>query len=165
MKSAAVRTFKFFLHMGIFFVCFSFVLVLTLKFIPVSWTPLMFLRVVEYEGEKEPAIKHEWVSLDQIPNSLQLAVVCTEDQHFLVHHGFDFEQIEVAMKEAEKGKRHRGASTISQQTAKNVFLWPSHSWPRKGFEVWFTVLIELLWSKERIMEVYLNSIEFGPFIY
>jgi monofunctional biosynthetic peptidoglycan transglycosylase len=125
----------------------------------------MFIRMVHPAGKAEARCLHNWVPIEKIPNSLQLAVVCTEDQHFLVHHGFDFDQIRAAMDEADSGGRVRGASTISQQTAKNVFLWPSSSWLRKGFEAWFTVLIEICWSKERIMEVYLNSIEFGDGIY
>lgn len=165
MKTAIGTAFRFCLRAGLFFVSFSLLLVLVLKWLPVSWTPLMFVRVAQHIGDGKAKIEHDWVSADHIANSLQLAVVCTEDQHFLVHHGFDFEQIQVAMDEAEKGGRVRGASTISQQTAKNVFLWPSSSFLRKGFEVWFTALIELLWGKQRIMEVYLNSIEFGDGIY
>jgi monofunctional biosynthetic peptidoglycan transglycosylase len=95
-----------------------------------------------------------------------LAVVCSEDQNFLSHHGFDFKAIEKAVDESKKATRRlRGASTISQQTAKNVFLWPQRSWVRKGLEAWFTGLIEILWSKKRILEVYLNSIEMGDGIY
>ena len=106
------------------------------------------------------------VSLDEIAN-LPQAVVTSEDQKFAEHFGFDVEAIEKAKKynEKHKGKKMKGASTISQQTAKNVFLWPSRSWIRKGFEVYFTFLIEVLWSKERILEVYLNVIEMGPGIY
>jgi len=110
-------------------------------------------------------LKHDWVNLDKISPKLQLAVVCSEDQNYLKHGGFDFGAIEKAMKANEKGKKLRGASTISQQTAKNVFLWPGRSYIRKGFEVYFTLLIELFWSKERIMEVYLNSIEMGNGVY
>lgn len=163
--NAVTTFFRYCLKGGIFFVTFSILLVVVLRFLPVSWTPLMFIRLVHPAEGSERRILHQWVSLDRIPNSLQLAVVCSEDQHFLVHHGFDFDQIKQAMDEADDGGRVRGASTISQQTAKNVFLWPSSSWVRKGFEVWFTVLIEVFWSKERIMEVYLNSIEFGDGIY
>jgi monofunctional glycosyltransferase len=94
-----------------------------------------------------------------------LAVVCSEDQNFMNHSGFDMKAIEQSIEASKQGKRLRGASTISQQTAKNVFLWPGRSWIRKGFEVYFTVLIEFVWSKERIMEVYLNSIEMGNGIY
>ncbi|HTL83156.1 MAG TPA: monofunctional biosynthetic peptidoglycan transglycosylase [Bacteroidia bacterium] len=149
---------------AVFFVSFSFLLVLVLRWIPVSYTPLMFIRLVDDKG-KTHRIDHQWVNYEHIPNQLQLAVVCTEDQRFLTHYGFDFESIKDAMDEANDGGRHRGASTISQQTAKNVFLWPQSSWMRKGLETWFTVLIETCWSKRRILEVYLNSIEFGDGIY
>ncbi|HEU4717801.1 MAG TPA: monofunctional biosynthetic peptidoglycan transglycosylase [Bacteroidia bacterium] len=145
----------------IFFCTFSFLLVLVYRWLPVSFTPLMFFR----EATCSAGVKHEWVPLEKISNQLQLAVVSTEDQNFLHHHGFDFGAIRTAMDEAEDGGRRRGGSTISQQTAKNVFLWPSSSFVRKGFEAWFTVLIELTWSKRRIMEVYLNSVEFGKGIY
>lgn len=110
-------------------------------------------------------LKHEWVSLEEISPKLQLAVVCSEDQNYLEHGGFDFAAIKKAMTSNKKGKKLRGASTISQQTAKNVFLWPGRSYVRKGFEVYFTLLIEIFWSKERIMEVYLNSIEMGNGVY
>lgn len=110
-------------------------------------------------------LKHDWVSLEEISPKLQLAVVCSEDQNYLKHYGFDFTAIEKAMKSNEEGKKIRGASTISQQTSKNVFLWPGRSYIRKAFEVYFTLLIELFWSKERIMEVYLNSIEMGNGVY
>lgn len=110
-------------------------------------------------------INHRWVPLDSMSKYLPVAVIASEDQNFLTHDGFDFGAIKNAAEERKSGKRRRGASTISQQTAKNVFLWPESSWTRKGFEVYFTVLIELCWSKERIMEVYLNSIEMGPNIY
>jgi len=99
---------------------------------------------------------HQWKSIDEISTEIQLAVICSEDQNFLIHNGFDVKAIEKAL---------RGGSTISQQTAKNVFLWPQRSWLRKGMETWFTFLIETLWSKERILEVYLNSIEMGNGIY
>lgn len=110
-------------------------------------------------------LKHDWVPLEEISPKLQLAVVCSEDQNYLKHYGFDFKAIEKAMKNNESGGKLRGASTISQQTAKNVFLWPGRSYIRKAFEVYFTLLIELVWSKERIMEVYLNSIEMGKGVY
>jgi monofunctional biosynthetic peptidoglycan transglycosylase len=126
----------------------------------------MLIRCVEQKSNgKEMVLKHHWVSLDNISPKLQLAVVCSEDQNYLKHFGFDFNAIEKAMKSNEDGKKLRGASTISQQTAKNVFLWPGRSYIRKAFEVYFTLLIELIWSKERIMEVYLNSIEMGNGVY
>ena len=114
---------------------------------------------------EEIICKHTWVSREKISRHLPMAVIASEDNRFAQHYGFDFVEINKAVKENNKRKKPRGASTISQQTAKNVFLWPKSSWVRKGFEVYFTCLIELLWSKERIMEVYLNSIEMGKCIY
>jgi len=126
----------------------------------------MLIRVYEQKKAGEKAkLQHKWVPLSKIAQPLVQAVVASEDNLFLEHNGFDFNQIEKALDEAEKGKRVRGASTISQQTAKNVFLWPGKSYIRKGLEAYFTVLIELIWRKERIMEVYLNSIEMGNGIY
>jgi monofunctional biosynthetic peptidoglycan transglycosylase len=140
--------------------------VIFLRFIPVSYSPLMLIRAVQFAGDEDyQGVQHDWVSLEEIPNHMQLAVVCTEDQRFVTHHGFDFEAIKDAFEDAEEGKRVRGGSTISQQTAKNVFLWPSSTWVRKGFEAGYTLLIETFWSKERIMEVYLNTIEFGKGVY
>lgn len=140
--------------------------VIAYRFIPVYFTPLMFIRCIEQKmNGEEMRLKHHWVSLEDMTEALPIAVMSSEDQKFLEHHGFDFKAIEQARKEAERGGRRRGASTISQQTAKNVFLWPSSTWTRKAFETYFTVLIELTWSKERIMEVYLNSIEMGDGIY
>jgi monofunctional biosynthetic peptidoglycan transglycosylase len=110
-------------------------------------------------------LKKDWVPLEEISPNLQLAVVCSEDQNFINHSGFDFEAIDKAMEYNKKHKKTRGASTISQQTAKNVFLWSGRSWIRKGFEVYFTFLIETFWSKQRIMEVYLNVIEMGNGVY
>lgn len=133
---------------------------------PVKVTPLMVIRYFEpNEGTTKTIWKHDWVSLDNISKNLQMAVICSEDQNFLNHSGFDFKAIEKALEYNRKGKRIKGGSTISQQTAKNVFLWPERSWFRKGLETYFTFLIELCWSKERIMEVYLNSIEMGNNIY
>lgn len=142
--------------------------VIVLRRVPVFFTPLMFIRVAQQISDgKEMTLHHHWVPLEEISPSLSLAVMSSEDARFLEHHGFDYKAIEHAairnMKHPEK--RKLGASTISQQTAKNVFLWPGRSWLRKGFEVYFTALIELFWSKERIMEVYLNSIEMGEGIY
>ena len=142
--------------------------VVALRWLPVYFTPLMFIRLGQQVDEgKSMTLHHHWVPLEEISPSLPTAVMASEDAHFLEHHGFDYKAIEHAamrnMKHPEKQKL--GASTISQQTAKNVFLWPGRSWVRKGFEVYFTLLIELMWSKERIMEVYLNSIEMGDGIY
>ncbi|MCI5817589.1 MAG: monofunctional biosynthetic peptidoglycan transglycosylase [Prevotella sp.] len=140
--------------------------VVALRFIPVYFTPLMFIRCAQQisKGE-EIKLKHHWVPLSDISRHLPVAVMASEDQRFLLHHGFDYNAIEQAAMSNLKGGKKRGGSTISQQTAKNVFLWPGRSWVRKGLEAYFTVLIEMTWSKQRIMEVYLNSIEMGPGIY
>lgn len=150
----------------IFFFSSTILAVIAYRFIPVYVTPLMVIRSVQQiaSGDK-PTWKHTWVSFDKISPHLPMAVIASEDNRFAEHSGFDFIEIEKAIKENDKRKKKRGASTISQQTAKNVFLWPQSSWIRKGFEVYFTFLIELCWSKERIMEVYLNSIEMGNGIY
>ena len=140
--------------------------VFVLRWCPVYVTPLMFIRCAQQVSHGEKLrLRHHWVSLSEMSPSLPVAVMASEDQRFLEHHGFDFGEIGKAIKERKEGKRKRGASTISQQTAKNVFLWPRASWLRKGLEVYFTGLIEIMWSKRRIMEVYLNSIETGDGIY
>ncbi|WP_106827974.1 monofunctional biosynthetic peptidoglycan transglycosylase [Parabacteroides pacaensis] len=150
----------------LFLFIFSVLIVVVYKFVPVYYTPIMFIRLYEQAKEgKKMKLEHQWVPLSQISQSLVQAVVASEDNLFLDHNGFDFTQIQKAREEAEKGKRLRGASTISQQTAKNVFLWPHRSFVRKGLEAYFTLLIELIWGKKRIMEVYLNSIEMGDGIY
>lgn len=144
----------------------SILVVVAYKFVPVYYTPLMFIRLYEqFEEGKKLKLAHTWVPMEKIAQPLVQAVVASEDNLFLDHNGFDLEQIQKARSEAEKGGRVRGASTISQQTAKNVFLWPGKSYIRKGIEAYFTLLIEWIWGKERIMEVYLNSIEMGDGIY
>ena len=142
--------------------------VILLRFVPVLITPTMLIRCVQQVTEgRELKLKHYWVPLERISKDMPVAVIASEDAQFMNHHGFDFNAIVHAAERNRKHpeKRKLGASTISQQTAKNVFLWPGRSWARKGFEAYFTVLIELFWSKERIMEVYLNSIEMGEGIY
>lgn len=113
------------------------------------------------------SLDKDWISLDEVPYYVPLAMVASEDQKFMEHSGFDFEAIEKAMKynDRKKGKKIKGGSTISQQTAKNVFCWPQRSWVRKGFETYFTFLIEMLWPKDRIVEVYMNIVELGPGVY
>lgn len=167
MKSGlAKKIFRFFWKAALWFLGLSLFSVVLFRFVPVPITPLMVIRSIEQVfGEDELRLKHDWVSIDKISKHLPLAVVCSEDQNFMNHSGFDLKAIEQSLEASKKGKRLRGASTISQQTAKNVFLWPGRSWVRKGLEVYFTVLIEFVWSKERIMEVYLNSIEMGKGIY
>ena len=142
--------------------------VVALRFIPVVVTPLMLIRCYQQvKAGDELKLSHDWEPLTNISKDLPIAVMASEDAKFLDHHGFDYQAIEHAAKRNSQHheKRKLGASTISQQTAKNVFLWPGRSWVRKGFEVYFTALIELMWPKERIMEVYLNSIEMGNGIY
>ena len=159
--------FHFFLKFAIWFVGLSFFSVVFFKWVPVPITPLMLIRSgQQLLNGKELRLKHDWVSIKKISPHMQLAAVCSEDQNFFTHHGFDFGAMKKAVNESKKKNgKLRGASTISQQTAKNVFLWPQRSWVRKGLEVWFTGLIELIWGKKRILEVYLNSIEMGNGIY
>ncbi len=158
--------FKIIKYTIVSFFVLSILSVVALRWLPVSITPLMVIRCVQHLAKGEPmAIHHKWVSLDNISPYLPVAVMASEDQNFLHHHGFDFNAIQNAAIQRIEGGRRLGGSTISQQTAKNVFLWPTSSWVRKGLEAYFTVLIEFFWSKERIMEVYLNSIEMGPNIY
>lgn len=158
------RLFRFFGKLVLWGVLLSIGLVVLFKFVPIPVTPLMVIRYFENTNETK-TWKHDWVSMDNISKNIQLAVICSEDQKFLDHNGFDLQAIEKAYKQNKKGKRIKGGSTISQQTAKNVFLWPKRSWLRKGLEVYFTFLIETIWGKERILEVYLNSIEMGNSIY
>lgn len=149
-----------------FFLVSSVLAVVTYRWLPVRVTPLMYIRSWQHRGDSVyTSWQHEWVPLDSISPYLPVAVMASEDQNFPRHNGFDFKAILEAQVEYERGGRRRGASTISQQTAKNVFLWPRSSWFRKGLEAYFTILIEAIWPKTRIMEVYLNSIEMGPGIY
>ena len=156
------------LKMIMVFFALSIFSVILFRFFPIPVTPLMIIRCVEQKSSgKEMKLSKEWKSLDKISPVMPLAVMAAEDQNFEEHFGFDLEAIRKAESYNEKhqGKKLKGASTITQQTAKNVFLWPSRSWIRKGFEVYFTFLIEIFWSKKRIMEVYLNVIETGDAIY
>ncbi|MFA6701885.1 MAG: monofunctional biosynthetic peptidoglycan transglycosylase [Dysgonamonadaceae bacterium] len=140
--------------------------VIFFKFAPVHLTPLMGIRLVQQISNNEkPKLHHKWVPNESISDNMKRAVIASEDQRFFDHKGFDKVEIKKAINENKSRKKARGASTISQQTAKNVFLWPKSSWFRKSLEAYFTVLIELFWSKERILEVYLNSMETGDGIY
>lgn len=135
--------------------------VIVYRFVPPPITILMIERAIQGQG-----IDHRWVPLSRMSPDLPRAAIAAEDARFCDHHGFDVGAIEKAMKHDDKHpNRIRGGSTISQQTAKNVFLWPERSWVRKGFEAYFTVLIEAIWGKPRIMEVYLNTVEMGPGVY
>ncbi|WP_299604759.1 monofunctional biosynthetic peptidoglycan transglycosylase [uncultured Aquimarina sp.] len=157
------KVFRFIYKSILAFVLISVLWVLAYKWINVPATPLMIIR--KLQSTEQVTTRHQWVPISKISKNLQLAVICSEDQHFLEHSGFDTVAIQKAIDDHKNGKKLRGASTISQQTAKNVFLWPQRSWIRKGLESYFTFLIELLWSKERILEIYLNSIEMGDHIY
>ena len=157
---------RFIKKVVIYFFLLSILSVIVLRYVPVFFTPLMGIRIVEQvRDKKKPKLLHSWVTYDNISDNIKRAVIASEDQLFFQHKGFDKKQIKKAIEENKKRKRARGASTISQQTAKNVFLWPKSSWFRKGLESYFTVLIELFWSKERILHVYLNSMETGEGMY
>ena len=154
------------LKITICFFCISIFLVVFFKWVPVPYTPLMLVRNIENTLAGKPTkCEHDWVPIEKISRNIQRAVIASEDDTFLTHNGFDFKALQLAYKNNAKGKKIKGGSTISQQTAKNVFLWQGRSYVRKGLEAYFTVLIELIWGKERIMEVYLNSIEMGDGIY
>ncbi|HSD13392.1 MAG TPA: monofunctional biosynthetic peptidoglycan transglycosylase [Flavobacterium sp.] len=165
-RSLRRRVAIFFLKLCLWLFGLSIVSVVIFKFVPVPFTPLMITRALEQrEAGKEMTCSHDWVPLEDISMNLQKAVIASEDGNFLRHNGFDFKALANAYESNQKGKKLKGGSTISQQTAKNVFLWQGRSYLRKGLEAYFTVLIELIWGKERIMEVYLNSIEMGDGVY
>ena len=165
-RTTGQKIFRFFWLLFLWFNIISFAVVLLFKFVPVPFTPLMGIRALEHNSAgKDMICSHEWVPIDEISLNLQKAVIASEDGRFLEHSGFDFEAMQKAFKNNSKGKKLKGGSTISQQTAKNVFLWQGRSYVRKGLEAYYTVLIELIWGKKRIMEVYLNSIEMGDGVY
>jgi monofunctional glycosyltransferase len=167
MTKALKWLFRLLFRLLLWFLFLTIGLTVLYKFVPVPFTPLMAIRMVEQYQDEDQSVRFEkrWKSLNEISRHLPLAVVAAEDQKFLRHNGFDREAIEKAREHNKLGKTVRGASTISQQTAKNVFLWPERSYFRKGLEVYFTFLIETIWSKERILEVYLNVIEMGDGLY
>lgn len=157
---------RFLFKVLLWFVALSVISVVIFRFVPVPFTPLMISRAFEMKDNgREMTSSHDWVPIEEISPNLQKAVIASEDDLFLTHNGFNFKAMQKAFKSNQKGKKLKGGSTISQQTAKNVFLWQGRSYIRKGLEAYFTVLIELLWSKERIMEVYLNSIEMADGVY
>ncbi len=150
----------------LYFFIFSIGITIIYRFVPPPVTFLMLQRVLEQKFDgKEMKLQKDWVPIEEISTIMQRAVIASEDQHFISHWGFDLEAIEKAYNSNKKSKRIKGGSTITQQTAKNVFLWPARSYIRKALEAYFTILIELFWSKERILEVYLNSIEMGDGVY
>jgi len=165
-KNKILRFFKFlFIYLPASFILLSVLMMFALKWVPVYYTPLMLIRSIEYIGDDTFETHKKWRSLDNISKNMAMAVMASEDTRFLTHKGFDWEEIDNAIDASKRGKRLRGASTISQQTAKNVFLFPARSWVRKAFESYYTLGIELIWGKERIMEVYLNVAEMGRGIY
>ncbi len=145
-------------------VVLSVVQVIAARWLPVYRTPLMGMRAWEYRADSKFQTRYEWVPLSDISPQLVMAVIASEDNRFEQHWGFDWVEINKALNR-ERRQRPRGASTITQQVAKNVFLWPGRSWLRKGLEAYYTALIELFWSKRHIMEVYLNVAEMGKGVY
>lgn len=166
MKQIFFKVFRFFFWGAWVLVFAVHVLFALYMWMPVPLTPLMALRSIDKVLElKSPFYSYDWVSLDRMSARLPEAIVAAEDSKFYSHHGFDFDAIEKAAKHNRKSKTVKGGSTVSQQLAKNLFLWPKRSWLRKGLEVYWTVLIEGLWTKDRIMEVYLNVVELGDGVY
>ena len=154
-----------FIKLPLALILLSVLQVLILKWVPVWVTPIMISRSIEYRSDPDFHTVKDWCPIERISPELMKAVITSEDNLFCEHHGFDRKAIKQARKENKEGKRLRGASTISQQTAKNVFTLHGRTMWRKGIEAWYTVLIELIWGKERIMEVYLNVIETGKGVY
>lgn len=165
-ESFKVKCIRFLFKAFLWFLGLSIFSVVLFKFVPVPFTPLMIVRAIENKSTgKENNFSHDWQPIENISVNLQKAVIASEDGTFLIHNGFDFKAMQKAYTNNERGRKIKGGSTISQQTAKNVFLWQGRSYLRKGLEAYFTVLIELIWGKQRIMEVYLNSIEMGDGVY
>ncbi|MCB9206911.1 MAG: monofunctional biosynthetic peptidoglycan transglycosylase [Ignavibacteriales bacterium] len=159
-----IRNTVFFLLM--FFLALTMILVIIFRFLPVPTSSFIVQKRISdiFQDNTQP-VSYDWTNYENISPSIKLAVIAAEDQKFPEHFGFDFDSIEKALSQNEKRKIKRGASTITQQTAKNLFLWSDKSFIRKGLEVYFTLLLEIFWSKERILEVYLNIAEFGENIY
>ena len=159
MRSARPRRgiLRFIAWIALSWLLFTTALVLALRWLDPPTSAFMLRE----QWRHDVTIRQTWVDWVQISAHAKVAVMAAEDQRFAQHHGFDLKSINEALSDRERGRRVRGASTISQQVAKNLFLWPGQSWLRKGLEAWFTVLIELLWPKQRILEVYLNVAEFG----
>jgi monofunctional biosynthetic peptidoglycan transglycosylase len=160
------KTYRFFRKLMLYFFIGSVALTIIYRFVPPPFTYLMIQRLVEQKMDGEDLkLRKDWVSINEMSPYLVRAVIASEDQHFNEHWGFDIEALQKAYQHNQKSKKVKGGSTISQQVAKNVFLWPGRSYFRKGLEAYFTILIEITWSKKRIMEIYLNEIEMGNGIY
>ena len=160
------RIIRFFFRLIIILLLLSVGSVVLYRYVPVPITPLMVRNAIGDAIEGKPIrIRHDWVPLTEMSPHLKSAVIASEDQRFYSHDGFDWKEISNAIEERRAGKRKRGGSTISQQTAKNVYTFCTSTWARKGIETYYTLLIEWIWPKERILEVYLNSIEMGEGLY
>jgi len=160
------KIYRFFRKLMLYFFIGSVALTIIYRFVPPPFTYLMIQRLVEQKMDGEDLkLRKDWVSIDKMSPYLVRAVIASEDQHFNEHWGFDIAALQKAYQHNQKSKKVKGGSTISQQVAKNVFLWPGRSYFRKGLEAYFTILIEITWSKKRIMEIYLNEIEMGNGIY
>lgn len=166
-RSFKVRVLRALLWLIVAFVLLSWLPVLLFRFVPPPTSAFMLERTISahVQHERDFALHYHWLPWSEISKNVPLAMVASEDQKFPFHHGFDVPAIQDAIQDADQGKRLRGASTISQQTAKNLFLWNGRSFVRKGLEAWFTVLIEVTWSKQRILEVYVNIAELGNGVY
>lgn len=166
VKKKKSLAYRLFVRLPFWAIVISVALVTLLKWMPVWYTPVMLKHSVQYRKVEDYHTRQKWVPIEQMSPALIQAAIASEDNRFCEHKGFDWEEMEkMFAQHQEKGKRIRGCSTISQQTAKNVFTWGSSTWARKIFEAYFTFLIEKIWGKERIMEVYLNVAEMGPGIY
>lgn len=139
--------------------------VLLLRWVPIPGSMLMFERWIEARSNPTYDSQHRWTPYRAIPDNIKMAVIAAEDQRFAEHHGFDIQAIRAALRHNQRGGSLRGASTLSQQVSKNLFLWSGRSWPRKGLEAWFTLAIETLWPKQRILEVYLNVAEWDDGVF
>ena len=164
MKKLLKRLSGFILKLILVVLLLTIGMVLVYKYLNPPVTPLMVMRYLSPKGNSG-SIQKQWKDYESISDNMKLAVIAAEDQKFASHRGFDLESIQDAIEDRLDGRELRGASTISQQTAKNVFLWPGRSWTRKGAEAYFTFLIEAIWGKKRILEVYLNVIETGDGVY
>lgn len=164
MKKSLKRLYLIPLKVILYFVIITVAWVIFYRFVNPPITPLMIIRYFESDSDNK-SINKEWKDYEDISENMALAVIAAEDQRFFQHNGFDVEAIQKAIDKNEQGRRMKGASTISQQVTKNAFLWPERSWLRKGLEAYFTFLVETLWSKGRILEVYLNIIEMGDGVY
>jgi monofunctional biosynthetic peptidoglycan transglycosylase len=166
-KSILRRLTRWMLIAILVWIAFTWLTVLLLRFVAPPTSAFMLERrwQAAREGQSGFIVRYQWVPIDKVAPELPISLVAAEDQKFPVHHGFDVQAIQDALDDAEAGERLRGASTISQQTAKNLFLWGGRSFVRKGLEVYFTALLEITWPKRRILEVYLNIAEFGDGIY